>query len=131
MSWTCPIVFVLPLGHQNLCSVQSEKLKDVKVDIALIGQGTNLDDPELLKRIKKDDTLVGFEHSHKLTINIIDHFKIVTSAGDDTCDLLGINRDFNTQCHLEIQNNLSRTQGDAGTCRTANASAFIAFTAEL
>ena len=64
-------------------------------------------------------------------VNATDHFKIVTSAGDDTCDLLGINRDFNTQCHLEIQNNLSRTQGDAGTCRTANASAFIAFTAEL
>ena len=64
-------------------------------------------------------------------VNATDYFKIVTSAGDDTCDLLGINRDFNTQCHLEIQDNLSRTQGDAGTCRTANASAFIAFTAEL
>ena len=58
---------------------QSEKLKDVKVDIALIGQGTNLDDPELIKRIKKDNTLIGFEHSHKLTINIIGNKNLFSS----------------------------------------------------
>ena len=68
------------------------------------------------------------------TIDVVtgtDYWKIVASAGDDTCDALAINRDFNTQCHLEIQTNLSRTQGDAGTCRTANASAFVGFLAEL
>jgi len=69
---------------------QSEKLKDVKVDIALIGQGTNLDDPELIKRIKKDNTLIGFEHSHKLTINIIDQF----TKANDTDTFLYLTRYF-------------------------------------
>ena len=49
---------------------KSEKLKDVKVDIALVGQGTDLADPELVQRIKRDETLIGFEHSHKLTIQL-------------------------------------------------------------
>ena len=34
---------------------KSEKLKDVKVDIALVGQGTDLADPELVQRIKREN----------------------------------------------------------------------------
>ena len=59
------------------------------------------------------------------------YWKIVSEGGDDSCDALGINRDFNTQLHLEIQTNLSRTSGTSGVCRTGNASAFVGFAAEL
>ena len=69
---------------------KSEKLKDVKVDIALIGQGTNLDDSELVSRIKKDETLIGFEHSHKLAIDIIDEF----TRANDTDTFLYLTRYF-------------------------------------
>jgi len=69
---------------------KSDKLKDVKVDIALIGQGTNLEDSDFVSRIKRDDTLVGFEHSHKLTIDIIDHF----TKANDTNTFLYLTRYF-------------------------------------
>jgi len=68
----------------------SDKLKDIKVDIALVGQGTNIEDPTFIQRIKRDETLMGFEHSHKLTIDKIDAFTLA----NDTNTFLYLTRYF-------------------------------------
>ena len=58
-------------------------------------------------------------------------FNIIRNGGSDATDGIGINRDGNTHCAIEVSGNASGTAGHSAQVRTGNASAKVRFKAEL
>jgi hypothetical protein len=59
------------------------------------------------------------------------YFNIIMDGGNDLADGIGINRDGNTHCAIEVSGNASGTAGHSAQVRTGNASAKVRFKAEL
>ena len=59
------------------------------------------------------------------------YFSIIRNGGTDATDGIGINRDGNTHCAMEVSGNASGTAGHSAQVRTANSSAKVRFKAEL
>ena len=59
------------------------------------------------------------------------YFNIIMNGGNDLADGIGINRDGNTHCAIEVSGNASGTAGHSAQVRTGNASAKVRFKAEL
>ena len=59
------------------------------------------------------------------------YFNIIMDGGNDLADGIGLNRDGNTHCAIEVSGNASGTAGHSAQVRTGNASAKVRFKAEL